>query len=43
MRYNVKIVYGIVLVAYLLLVLWLTIFSRKVFLQADVEWMPFWT
>lgn len=43
MRYNVKIVYGIVLVAYLLLVLWLTICSRKVFLQAVVEWMPFWT
>lgn len=43
MRYNVKIVYGIVLVAYLLLVLWLTICSRKLFLQADVEWMPFWT
>lgn len=38
-----KHVYGIVLVAYLLLVLWLTIYSREPSIHAGIEWHPFWT
>lgn len=43
MRRIAKHVYGIVLVAYLLLVLWLTIYSREPSIHAGIEWQPFWT
>ena len=43
MRRIAKHVYSIVLVAYLLLVLWLTIYSREPSKHAGVEWQPFWT
>ena len=43
MRHIAKHVYGIVLVAYLLLVLWLTIYSREPSIHAGIEWQLFWT